>query len=306
MKRILDIVISSAIFDLILAGTQREIVKELTDYWQKKITPQPTYVRIRRGVRGERAQYQCEWVKTDAKKGQIVIRLGRRVPSGIDEEMKFAEARALDKVMRDTLLGDHPFRQPKTLDDVFTHEERLRMAYAPVVMQEVIFDYIGRVTEYCRVHRISEVRKLTRQLNELKDSYYEWMRGTIDQHHIEQTTVAAAELRGQIGGNLARIWFTVRNEICRLWPHIKYLDMRTDAHCVILLFRALKKFCTEVDADIQNRMPGCKAKTLNPKLWNLDTIIEGYIGDYDIARTEIIQRCEAVLYNAMNTIQYKE
>ncbi len=192
------------------------------------------------------------------------------------------------------------------LDEHFTREERLRMAYIPVVVAESIWEYIGKVLDYCAANRIREVRDLSRKVKDLRGSYYAYLRGSIDSDHLNKARECAENFQATFVGDMAIMWFTINNELKKNYPNIAYDEMRTDALCAILLVRLLKSFSRDTDAEIQKRLGTEIASTLNPKLRYLDEIMDAYVGDYEINRTELIQRCEIILRRAMETIKYQE
>jgi hypothetical protein len=218
-------------------------------------------------------------------------------------EMQAAEKRMLSMIAEKEILPR--MGKPLTLDDVFTMEERLRMAYAPVVVAESIWYYVDRVLDYCRVNRISEVKKLSRAVKMVKDSYYDFLRGSIDREHLARAKEAAAAFQDKFSWQMQLTWFTVNGELLKLYPDMLYREMRSDAHCAVLLVRVLKSFCRDVDRDIERRTH-VRADALNPKIGNLDAIMDGYIGGYEIDRTVLVKRCETILRFAMNTIKYEE
>ena len=101
------------------------------------------------------------------------------------------------------------------------------------------------------------------------------------------------------------MWFTINGELLKRYPDMPYLEMRADAHCAVLLMHLLKDFVHDSNMEILRRLD-TPANTLCPKLWNLDTIMDGYIGECEIERTELVRRCEVILRRAMETIKYKE
>lgn len=191
------------------------------------------------------------------------------------------------------------------LDTVYTRDERLQMAYAPVVLAESIWQYVDKVLAYCAANRIAEVRKLSRAVQAAKKSYYDFLRKSIDSAHLVSAREAAAEFQSEFGFQMQITWYTINGELLKRYPTMMYREMRTDAHCAVLLVHVLKGFCRDVDKDIEKRL-GTKTNTLNPKIGNLDVIMDGYIGDYEIDRTVLVTRCETILRSVMNAIKYRE
>lgn len=189
------------------------------------------------------------------------------------------------------------------LDAYFTREERLRMAYVPLVVTESIWEYVDKVTAYCASHRIDVVKKLTRAVKMMKKDYYAWLHTTIDSDHIKRANACAQQFKKDFLRDMFIMWFTINGELKKKHPDSPDQDMRTDALCAMLLVRVVKKFCADVDDEIKARM-GIAVSTINPKIKNLDTIMDGYVGYCEIDRTELIRRCEVIFRKDMETINY--
>ena len=297
--KIFYLVLSKQRYDAISIGKEMKLTFPLVDYWAKRLTGAEE-LKFRRGPRGPFARYHWAAVHRDDKNRIITLTVGKRVLTEA-ERMRQAEF----KVVSDLMQRGYNGRQ-RTLDDVFTHEERLRMAYVPVILAEVIWEYVTRVTDHCRIWRIPQFKKLCRGVAVYKDNYYNGLRKTIDRQHIESAKAAARDFTERCGADIARVWFTIRTELMKNYD-IKHLDMITDAHLAILLVRALKKFCLDVEMDIRHRLhTSADVETPVIFLRDLDVIMDGYVGYYEIDRTPLIQRCEAVVRSRLETIKYQE
>lgn len=221
-------------------------------------------------------------------------------------ELQAAELRMFQRIAEMGYLPPLPGKERKPrLADYYDQETRLRMAYVPVIVANTIWLYIDRVLAYCAAHRIDEVKKLSRAVKMVKEDYYNYLRRSVDTAHLEGARNCTDEFMSRFGFDLQIMWHTINNELKKNYAGLEHDEMRTDALCAILLVRLLKSFCRDVDKDLEKKT-GISATTINPKIERLDEIMDGYVGDYEIGRPELIQRCEKILRKAIDTIEYRE
>ena len=68
----------------------------------------------------------------------------------------------------------------------FTFDEHMQIAFTPHIIIDTIWYFVDKVQAYCRDHRISEVKKLSRAINELRERYRQELRKDLSQKHLDQ------------------------------------------------------------------------------------------------------------------------
>ena len=344
-NKILDLTVTYQWFDMIKAGVKTEEYRKIKPYWEKRLLDYDKLsqyyetnkeellikkfmfpghaviedacasfprgyeaVRFHRGYSDTTVMFRCDGIKFGIGKEEwgapkdelvFIISLGERILSPA-ERVSESVQNTIETVI------DKELRENKVLSDVFTDEEMLAMAYIPIVFAENIWMYIDRVMCNCRLYLIPETKRLTRAVSEIKDTYYKWLQKTIDRRHMENAREVYRNFEDKFGADMACLWMTIKGEMERNYPDAKYMEMRIDAHCAIVLVRVLKRYSSSVDSEIRKRLDRKNVHTLSPYLRDLDQIMEGYIGNYTIERKAIIRSYEDLIYKDMQTIKYKE
>ena len=134
-----------------------------------------------------------------------------------------------------------------TMLETFTFNENMQIAYVPIVITEVAWDYAFKVVKQAADNRISSTKKLSRSVRELRERYISDCRKDLDVSHLEQMKKAASLFLQVCSLDFTLLFFSLNNELKKRWAGISYLDMRTDACIAMILLKVLKEHSRKMD-----------------------------------------------------------
>lgn len=188
----------------------------------------------------------------------------------------------------------------------FTFEEHMAIAFTPHVIIDTIWYFVDKVQNYCREHRISEVKKLSRVINELRDSYHYEMRKDLSQKHLDQIHEKSVHWRELNNYHMQIMFFAMGNTLLREYKSQDYLDCMNWAYCAMKLCKLGKSYNDEINQMIRERLGEAKDA---PPHWILDklyAIMDAYLPEgFKVDDTQI-DRCMGVFRNNLKQLKYSE
>ncbi len=141
-----------------------------------------------------------------------------------------------------------------TMLETFTFNENMQIAYVPIVITEVAWDYAFKVVKQAADNRISETKKLSRSVRELRERYISDCRKDLDTAHIEKMEKAASRFLKVCEMDFTLLFYSLNNELKKRWAGISYLDMKTDACIAMIMLKVLKEHSIKMDELMSKRL----------------------------------------------------
>lgn len=107
----------------------------------------------------------------------------------------------------------------KALMESFTFEEHVQIAFVPLIIAQVAWVYADKVVRYCADKRISEVKKLSRTVKQLREHYLVQLSKDLDREHLNKILSQADELINVCAFDFQILYYSTCNEINR--QHLK-------------------------------------------------------------------------------------
>ena len=189
----------------------------------------------------------------------------------------------------------------------FTFEEHMAIAFTPHVILDNIWYFVDKVQNYCREHRIQEVKKLSRAVNELRERYYSQLsRENLTQKHIDQIHEKSVQWRKLNAYHLQIMFFTVSNTLLKEYKSQDYLDCINWAYCAMKLCKLGKQYNGEVNEMILERIGEGKEAPAHWLYDKLYLIMDAYIpGNFNVDDTQI-NICMNIFKNNLKQLKYNE
>lgn len=188
----------------------------------------------------------------------------------------------------------------------FTFEEHMAIAFTPHVIIDTIWYFVDKVQNYCRDHKIYEVKKLSRAITELRSLYYSEMRKDLSQKHLDQIHEKATTWRELNSYHLQIMFFAMSNTLLKVFESQDYLDCMNWAYCAMKLCKLGKEYNDDINKMIIERLG--KGKDA-PAHWIYDklyAIMDAYLpGDFKVDDTQI-DMCMRIFKNNLKQLKYNE
>ena len=188
----------------------------------------------------------------------------------------------------------------------FTFEEHMSIAFTPHVIIDTIWYFVDKVQAYCKEHRISEVKKLSRAIKELRERYRQELRKDLSQKHLDQIHEKSVHWRELNNYHMSIMFFAMGNTLLREYKSQDYLDCMNWAYCAMKLCKLGKSYNDEINQMIRERLGEAKDA---PPHWILDklyAIMDAYLPEgFKVDDTQI-DRCMIIFRNNLKQLKYSE
>ena len=203
--------------------------------------------------------------------------LSRKTHFGCKEEKKPAKVSAVPGV---PVTEDQFKRQvhddTMTMLETFTFEENMNIAFVPLIITEVAWYFAFKVVRFGIDNRISETKKLSRAVKELRENYLRDCRKDPDRTHIEKMEKSADEFVKKCHTDFMLLFYSLNNELKKQWATDPYLDMRTDACIAMVMLQMLKEHNKRMYALMSEKLGGEVPVYTNPINESLRDCMEAY------------------------------
>lgn len=188
----------------------------------------------------------------------------------------------------------------------FTFDEHMQIAFTPHVIIDTIWYFVDKVQAYCRDHRISEVKKLSRAINELRERYRQELRKDLSQKHLDQIHEKSVHWRELNNYHMQIMFFSMSNTLLKEYKSQDYLDCMNWAYCAMKLCKLGKSYNDEINKMIRERLGEAKDA---PPHWILDklyAIMDAHLPDgFKVDDTQI-DMCMVIFRNNLKQLKYSE
>lgn len=218
-------------------------------------------------------------------------------PKPLTAEEKSAKEEAFRKECRDNV---------QKMLKAFTFDEHMQIAFTPHVIIDTIWYFVDKVQTYCRDHRISEVKKLSRAINELRERYRQEMRKDLSQKHLDQIHEKSVHWRELNAHHMTIMFFAMGNTLLKEYKSQDYIDCMNWAYCAMKLCKLDKSYNDEINKMIRERLGEAKDA---PPHWILDklyAIMDAYLpSEFKVDDTQI-DICMGIFRNNLKQLKYSE
>lgn len=218
-------------------------------------------------------------------------------PKPLTVEEKAAKEEAFRKECRDNV---------QKMLKAFTFDEHMQIAFTPHVIIDTIWYFVDKVQTYCIEHRISEFKKLSRAINELRERYRQEMCKDLSQKHLDQIHEKSVHWRELNNYHMQIMFFAMGNTLLREYKSRDYLDCMNWAYCAMKLCKLGKSYNDEINKMIRERLGDTKDA---PPHWILDklyAIMNAYLPEgFKVDDTQI-DMCMRVFRNNLKQLKYSE
>ena len=218
-------------------------------------------------------------------------------PKPLTAEEKAAKEEAFRKECRDNV---------QKMLKAFTFDEHMQIAFTPHVIIDTIWYFVDKVQTYCIEHRISEFKKLSRAINELRERYRQEMCKDLSQKHLDQIHEKSVHWRELNNYHMQIMFFAMGNTLLREYKSRDYLDCMNWAYCAMKLCKLGKSYNDEINQMIRERLGDNKDA---PPHWILDklyAIMDAYLPEgFKVDDTQI-DMCMRVFRNNLKQLKYSE
>lgn len=195
-------------------------------------------------------------------------------------------------------------KNTKRLMEAFSFEEHAKIAFVPLIIAHIAWYYADKAVRYAADHRISEVKKLSRAIKELRTHYIDLLKKDLDYKHLEKIQLQADRFMQEYRFDFIVLQHSTANDINYQHVGISYDDLRVFAFLSKQFIRECKKHEDRMTALIRERLGEAKEAHL-PTLDTLYTCMDAFLGDYEIKETQNMRNNMIVFHKNLDEIEFE-
>lgn len=138
--------------------------------------------------------------------------------------------------------------------NMFDHAESLKMVYLPHFITQCVIYYVDLLIDYARSNRLSDYRKHTQKLRNIKDDYIAALRHEMPAQVFQQFLTQREEYLASCGSNLNLIFFTFNNLLLKRYGRIDNDILCCYANIIIAFTNYVEDFDKEVNKRIAKKL----------------------------------------------------
>ena len=208
--------------------------------------------------------------------------------------------------------ADDDFHKEISLDtkkmlEVFSFEENMQIAFFPLVITEIAWYFTDKVLELAAAYRISETKKLSRAVKELRKAYISDCLKDLDRKHFDHMVFETGKFIKESEVDLSLLYYSSSNELKRTNAGLPYTDMRTYAYMALAMIDALSEHNKRMDKLIAERLgrdSRIKSSVLPKSIVALKECMEAYMSPASYVRIEHIKNSIAIILNKINKCEF--
>lgn len=204
---------------------------------------------------------------------------------------------------RKTPIIDLLKHEPTTLDDV-PQRDLFRMAFKLYTLGALAWDYASTVLDISAQMRISELKKLSRAIREIKLDYDRMRQRDLDSDHIRKEWELAELFESINSDNFRTLTQGLRNEIYNVNSELKedYVLLVEAVQIAMTVLDTMKLFASQCDKLIQNYYTASHS-ILPDHFRKLSILLPEYAGDCYDNRSPSRQLASKKLLDEINKIE---
>ena len=191
--------------------------------------------------------------------------------------------------------------------DVFSFKENMEIAFFPLVITEIAWNFAFKVLDLAARDKISETKKMSRAVKMLREKYVKDCMIDLDRKHFDHITESTEKFMETCGKDFTILYFSTNNELKRTSYDLPYLDMRTYAYMSLAMIDVLVEHNKNMDKLIQERL-GDDTRLLSDGIpmttKALKECMEAYMSPAQYVRINHIQTSIKILLNKISQCEF--
>lgn len=249
----------------------------------------------------------------------IIAKVAKETGASI-EEVQEAEIRVLDKIFKGKMisgiipgirqpLNENRFKQQvkgetAQMLETFTWDENMMIAFVPLIISHLAWIYAQRVLDYCGKNKISEVKKLTRSVREMRQRYVDELAKDLDINHITRIENQTEQFFKECANDFTVLWWGCNSQIKKVAPDMTHETMRTDVYCCMMMIKLLKRHNQKINKVIADKL-GKSHSIDNQHMVGLSILMDAYFPDgFKVEVNNEINTSLKVLANRLGKIEF--
>lgn len=186
--------------------------------------------------------------------------------------------------------------------NLFDRKDSLTLAYIPHFITQCVIYYLDLMVDYARDNRLSEYKKHTRMLKNVRAEYFEALRHEMPPHVYQRFLEQRDEYLNLCGANLQLMYFTFGNELSKKYGRLKHESIFCYANIMVSFIEYVENFDREVNKKIAEKMGMPCRNRGDARLTAIKVTCKDLLGSYPIPDNNNTRLCVNVMANKAKTM----
>lgn len=181
--------------------------------------------------------------------------------------------------------------------NMFDKADSLKMAYVPHFITQCVIYYLDLLVEYARDCRLSDFKKHTRLLRQMKEEYLAALRHEMPPHVFGKFLAQRDEYLASCGANLSLMYFTFGNQILKKYGRIDHEALYCYANIITAFINYVEDFDRDVNKRIKKKLGMPCRNHGDARLTAIKTVCNDIIKPYPLEKNNDTELCVGVMAN---------
>lgn len=186
--------------------------------------------------------------------------------------------------------------------NLFDRHESLRMAYIPHFITQCVVYYLDLLVDYARDNRLSEYKKQSRKLKEIKAEYIDALRHEMPADVFQKFLAQRDEYLVSCGSNLNLMYFTFGNQILKHYGRVRHESIFCYANIIVAFIEYVEEFDRQVNKRIAEKLGMPCRNHGDARLTDIKSVCISIKNQYPVETNEQTKLCVNVMVNKATTM----
>lgn len=210
----------------------------------------------------------------------------------------------LDKSKTEVEFKDEVKKTSQILQANLTLDEQLKVAFVPLIINQIIFEFARRIYDYTKENKIDKFKKVGREIQKIEKDYMYDLRRDLDYNHATKIKTECQSFMNELHYDLSIMFYSVNGEVKKHYPDEEHDVLYTHIFMTLLMARFLAHYTLKMNNLVKSKCPLAGGCAINSYIEYLSRYLLGFLYmkiDYE----GNIDTCFKIFENKLNRIEFE-
>lgn len=207
----------------------------------------------------------------------------------VTPEMAIAKGKKVASLMREKLTTD----------------EQMKVAFVPLIIQHIIFDYAGNFTKCAADNKVDAYKKHSRAIRQLHTDILNDMRRDLDGRHMAKIVTESDRFIQACARDMLILYFSVNGEVKKRYPRTN-AELYTYAFITLELIKYMESYVWRMNDFLAEKIGTRDDAVLNPFVADLRKVMRLVVGDMAIDVSGHVATCVKIFDKQIKSIGFED
>lgn len=186
-----------------------------------------------------------------------------------------------------------------------TVEEQMKVAFVPIVINQIIFSFAEMVTNYAATHRLEKFKKTSREIKRIKQDYYSEISKDLDNRHTQKVFDDTGMFLAECESDFNIMFFSINGELKRNYPNIEHDELYTYIFITLLMSKFLDDYIRRTNEIVKEKCKDIGDAVPNQYIFYLARELAKQVKGMTIRYSGNIETCFKIFDNAIKRTKFE-